>query len=121
MQQGLRNQNLLTQLDGRAGGEGVGAVLRDDAGDGDVGAAEGVDDLALAQARGVVFEGELVFGGVKAEAAQTVGVGEFSQVGHLFGAERGLQLKGEFYEGHGSRIIADCASQNGIWRPACFL
>jgi hypothetical protein len=79
-------------------------VLRDDAGDGDVGAAKGVDDLALAQARGVVFEGELVFAGVDAEAAQAVGVGEFSQVGHLFGVERSLQLKSDFYEGHGQGL-----------------
>src|SRR5450755_1711014 len=65
-------------------GDDYAAGLRDDAGDGDVGAGQSVDDLALTQARGVVLESNLVGVFIMAEAAQAVGVGEFAEVGHLF-------------------------------------
>jgi hypothetical protein len=62
--------------------------------------AEDVGDLGFAQARGVVFEGELVFLLVDAEAAETVGVGEFAETAELFEAQWRLQLVGDFQEGH---------------------
>ena len=43
--------------------------------------ASACDHLALAQARGVVFKGDLIFPFVMAEAAQAVYIGEFAKVG----------------------------------------
>lgn len=73
----------------------------DFAGDGDAGLAEDVGDLGLAEARGVVFEGEMVVLFVDAEAAEAVGVGKFAQAAELLEAERGLQFVGDFEECHG--------------------
>ena len=76
------------------------AELVDFAGDGDAGLAEDVGDLGFAQARGVVFEGEVVLLLVDVEAAQAVGVGEFAEAAELFEAQRGLQFVSDFEECH---------------------
>jgi hypothetical protein len=81
-------------------------MLVDFTGDGDAGLAEDVGDLRLAQARGVVFECELIFLLIDAEAAETVGVGELAEAVELFEAERGLQFVGDFEECHGGIIPA---------------
>lgn len=75
-------------------------ALIDLAGDGDAGLAEDVGDLGLTEARGVVFESEMVVLFVDAEAAEAVGVGEFAQAAELFEAERGLQFEGDVEECH---------------------
>lgn len=54
-----------------------------------------------------------------AEAAQAVGVGEFAEVGHLFGGERRLQLEGDFHESHRSLIIPASARAGPC--GVCFL
>ena len=77
------------------------AELVDFAGDGDAGLAEDVGDLGFAQARGVVFEGEVVLLLVDVEAAQAVGVGEFAEALELFVAERRVEFVGDFEECHG--------------------
>jgi len=71
--------------------------------DGDASLAENVGDLGFAEARGVVFEGELVFLFVDAEAAEAVGVGEFAETAKLFEAQWRLQLVGDFKECHGGK------------------
>jgi hypothetical protein len=95
-----RLAGLFASLGWSSGGNDYAAGLRNDAGDGDVGAGQRVDDLALAQARGVVLEGDGVGAFIMAEAAQAVSVGEFAEVGHLFGGERRLELEGDFHESH---------------------
>ena len=72
----------------------------DFAGDGDAGLAKNVRDLSFAEARGVVFEGEVVLLLVDAEAAEAVGVGKVAEAGELFEAERGLQFVCDFEECH---------------------
>jgi len=59
-----------------------------------------VRDLRVAEARGVVFEGEMLFGFIEAEAAQAVGVGEFAEQAELFLGKRGLQFVSNFHECH---------------------
>jgi hypothetical protein len=76
------------------------------AGDSDAGLAEHVGDLSLTQARGVVFERQLVLGLIYAEAAQAIGVREFAQMAQLFFGERGLQFVGNFHESHSGIIAA---------------
>ena len=71
--------------------------------DGNASLAENVGDLGFAEARGVVFEGELVFLFVDAEAAEAVGVGEFGETAKLFEAQWRLQLVGDFKECHGGK------------------
>lgn len=84
----------------------------DAAGDGDAGLAEGVGDLRFAEARGVVFKRQLLFGIVEAEAAQAVGVGEFAELEQLILAQRRLEFIGDFDEGHGGIIPAPGGSLN---------
>jgi hypothetical protein len=55
------------------------ASLVEAADDGNAGLAEDVRDLGLAEAGGVVFEGDVKFGFVELEAAEAVGVGEFAE------------------------------------------
>ena len=81
----------------------AGEVLVDLAIDGDAGATEDMGHLSFAQARGVVFEGEVVLLFVDAEAAKAVGVGKFAEASELFEAERRLQFKGDFEECHESK------------------
>ena len=58
------------------------------AGDTDADLAKGVGDLGLAEAGGVVLEGELVLLFINAKAAQAVGVGELAEAAELLEAER---------------------------------
>ena len=78
----------------------MGACLAYFAGYGDGGSAEDVGDLGVAETGGVVFEGEMLFGFIEAEAAQAVGVGEFAEQTELFLGERGLQFVRDFHECH---------------------
>ena len=80
------------------------AQLIDFAGDGDAGAAEHVSDLGVAEARGIVFEGDLVFLLVDAEFPQAIGVGEFAEALELLKAQRGLQFISNFKKRHGRRL-----------------
>ena len=76
--------------------------LIDFAGDSDTGLSERVRDLCLTQARGVVLESEMLVLFIDAEAAQAVGVGEFTEAAELFKAQRRLQLVRDFEQCHGS-------------------
>jgi len=76
----------------------------DFAGDGDAGAPEHVSDLGVAEARGVVFEGELVLLFVDAEPAEAVGVGEFAEALELLKAQRRLKFISDFKQRHGRRL-----------------
>ena len=58
-------------------------------------------DLCVSEARGVIFEGNLVFPLIDAEFAQAVGVGEFSEALELLKAQRRLKFVGNFEERHG--------------------
>lgn len=78
--------------------------LIDDSDDGNAGLGQDVSDLGLPQARGVVFEGEMIFLLIDAEAAQAVGVGKFSETPELFEAEGRLQFVGNLDECHGESI-----------------
>jgi hypothetical protein len=69
-------------------------------GNGDAGLAEDVGDLGFVEARGVVFEGELVFLFVDVKAPEAIGVGEFAEAAELFEAQRRLQLVGDFKKCH---------------------
>ena len=80
------------------------ALLVNSAGDGDFGLAEGVGDLRFAEARSVVFEGQLFSRIVEAKAAQAVSVGEFAEPAQLIVAQRGLQFVSNFHECHGGII-----------------
>ena len=75
-------------------------------GHGNVSLAKGVRHLSFTQARGVVFEGQLLFRVVQAETAQAIGVGELSQMAQLVVAQRGLQFVSNFHECHGGIISA---------------
>ena len=63
-------------------------------------------DLGVSEARGVIFEGNLVFPFIEAEFAQAVGVGEFPEALELLKAQRGLEFVGNFEERHGGIIAA---------------
>jgi hypothetical protein len=63
--------------------------------------AEGVKHLGLAQARGVVFEGEAPGGFVDMEAAEAVGVGEFAEPLELLVAEGSQEFVADFEKCHG--------------------
>lgn len=76
----------------------------DFAGDGYGGLAEDVGYLGVAEARGVVLEGEMFLGFVKAEAAEAVGIGKFAEAAELVLRERVLQFVDDFDEGHGGII-----------------
>jgi len=76
----------------------------DFAGDGDAGAAEHVSDLGVAEARGVVFERDLVFLLVDAEFTQAIGVGEFAEALELLKAQRRLKFISDFKQRHGRRL-----------------
>jgi hypothetical protein len=78
--------------------------LIDDSDYGNAGLGQDVGDLGLAQAGGVVFEGEMIFLFVDAEAAQAVGVGKFTEASELFEAERRLKFVGDLDECHGESI-----------------
>jgi len=78
--------------------------LIDFAGDGDAGAAEHVSDLSVSEARGVVFERDLVFLLVDAEFTQAIGVGEFAEALELLKAERRLKFISNFKKRHGKRL-----------------
>ena len=67
------------------------------AGDGDAGLAESVGHLGFAEARGVVFEGQLFPRIVEAEAAEAVSVREFAEMEELVVAQRGLQFVSHFH------------------------
>lgn len=90
----------------------VGVTLVEAAGDGDAGLAEGVGHLCFAEARRVVFEGQLLPRIVETEAAQAVGVREFAELAQLVVAQRGLQFISDFHEGHGGIIPAAAISMN---------
>ena len=74
-------------------------------------------DLCVSEARGVIFEGNLVFPLIDAEFAQAVGVGEFSEALELLKAQRRLKFVGNFEECHGG-IIAAAASLSTLRRGA---
>jgi hypothetical protein len=74
--------------------------LIDLARDGDAGLPEHMGDLRLPQARGVVFERQLVGRWVDAEATQAIRVCELAKVAQLVVGQRGLQFIGDFHEGH---------------------
>ncbi len=59
-------------------------------------------DLRFAEARGVVFKGDMVLRFIDAHAAQAVGVGEGAQAAELFG----LKFVGNFNECHSGSIAA---------------
>ena len=80
------------------------ARLIDFAGDGDARAAEHVSDLSVSEARGVVFERDLVFLLVDAEFTQAIGVGEFAEALELLKAERRLKFISNFKKRHGRRL-----------------
>lgn len=75
-------------------------ALVDSARYGDAGLAEDVGDLRIAEARGVVLEGEMVLLFVDAKAAQTIGVGECAETAELFETEGRLQFVSDFEERH---------------------
>src|SRR5271169_4948874 len=62
------------------------SALVDSPSDGDAGLAEDVGHLGVAQARGVVFEGELIFPFVDMELAQAVGIGKLPEARQLLEA-----------------------------------
>jgi hypothetical protein len=75
-------------------------------------------DLALAQARSVIFKRKLVFCLVMAEAAQAIGVCEFAELLQLFPGERRLQLESDFHECHSKNYTSDrnsCCSIEEAW------
>lgn len=74
--------------------------LIDPAGDDDPSLAENVRDLRVAEARSVVFEGEVIVLLVNTKAPQAVGVGEFAETAKLLEAERRLEFVGDFEECH---------------------
>jgi hypothetical protein len=78
--------------------------LIDDSDDGNAGLGQDVGDLGLAQARGVVFEGEMIFLFVDAKAPEAVGVRKFTEASELFEAERRLKFVGNLDECHGESI-----------------
>ena len=73
---------------------------------GDAGLPEHMGDLRLPQARGVIFERQLVGRWVDAEATQAIGVRELAEVAQLVVGKRRLQFIGDFYECHGGIIPA---------------
>jgi hypothetical protein len=75
-------------------------VLVDSPGYGDAGFAEDVGDLGIAEARGVVFESEMVLLFVDAKAAQAIGVGESAEAAELFETQGRLQFVSDFEERH---------------------
>ena len=81
-------------------------------GDGDAGLAEGVGHLGFAEARCVVFEGQLLPRIVQAKAAEAVSVGEFAEPAQLVVAQKGLQFVSHFDECHGGIIPAAPVSTN---------
>lgn len=83
-----------------SGGDDYAAGLRHHPGNRDIGARERGDDLALPQARGVVFESDLVIGFIVTKAAQSVNIGKFAQLLQLIAVQGGLQLEGDFHESH---------------------
>lgn len=87
----------------------------DAATDGNAGHAEDVSDLAFLQARGVVFEGQLIEVFVDAETAQAVGIGELPQSTELLWAKRARQFVGDFDEGHAAIIATP-----SLWRRWTF-
>ena len=95
---------------------GLCPTLVDPASDGDTSLPEHVSDLRVAEARGVIFKGQLFFSFVHAELAQAVGIGEFAEAAELFEAQRGLQFIRDFEKGH-ARIIA--AGEKFVLRPLC--
>ena len=76
------------------------------AGDGNLCLAKRVNHLRVAQARGVVFERQLLLRIVQPKASQAVGIGEFAEAAQLLIAERGLQFIDSFHECHAGIIPA---------------
>lgn len=74
--------------------------------------------LGFAQARGVVFERQLVLVLIDAKAAQAVNVCELAQMAQLFFGERGLQFVGNFHKCHGGIIAAQTAGDETRARQA---
>jgi hypothetical protein len=97
-------------------------VLVDAAGDGYGGLAEDVGNLGVAEARGVVLEGEMFLGFVEAEAPEAVGIGKFAEAAELVLRERILQFVGDFDERHGGIIPQrrgiPAASSGAVWTSA---
>jgi hypothetical protein len=75
-------------------------ALVDSARYGDAGLAEDVGNLSVAEARGVVFEGEMRLLFVDAKAAQAIGVGECAEAAELFETQGRLQFVSDFEERH---------------------
>ncbi len=67
--------------------------------------------MRFAEARGVVLEGQAILQFIHAEAAEAVGVGEFTEALELLGAERGVQGVGDFKKCHAGII----AAASGEW------
>jgi hypothetical protein len=90
------------------------------AGYSDAGLAEDMGDLRVAEARGVVFEGEMVLLLVDVEFAQAIGVGERAEAAELRKAQRMLQLVGDFEECHATNytssdaIVAVCTARTRL-------
>jgi len=59
-----------------------------------------MSDLCLAQARSIVFEGQVVLIFVYAKAAKAIGISEFAEPAKLFEAQRRLELIRDFEECH---------------------
>jgi hypothetical protein len=74
--------------------------------------AEDVRDFGLAEAGGVVLEGDLKFRLVDLKAAEAVGVGEFAERAELIVRERGLEFEFGLEECHGG-IIAKSGWRTG--------
>jgi len=79
-------------------------LLIDAAEDGDSGVAEDVCDLGFAEAGGVVFKGDVELGVVDLEAAEAIGVGEFTERAELIVGEGRLEFEFGFEKCHGEII-----------------
>ena len=66
--------------------------------------AEDVCDLGFAEAGGVVFKGDVELGVVDLEAAEAIGVGEFTERAELIVGEGRLEFEFGFEKCHGEII-----------------
>jgi len=60
-----------------------------------------VCNLSVSEARGVIFESDLIFLLVETKFAQAIGIREFAEAFELLHAERGLQLVSNLEKRHG--------------------
>jgi hypothetical protein len=87
------------------------------AGDGNASLGQHMRHLRLAQARGIVFEGHMIFEFVDAKATKAVGVGELTETVELLKAQGRLQGVGDFKECHGEKSIQRVRAAVGSLEP----